>query len=278
MKIKIYDKLLLKKTGSLFMLIGSILSFIALFNNELISKNKLLVLLIWAIITVIYYAYSLISMCKIKKITLSIQGSTFEIKSGDIFESPNLKVINFNEYFDTQVDNKIIAKNSLNGKYILDILNNDIKELDVEIERQLASKVLANNDNRKLGKKKQYNLGEIVEYKDYLLTSFTKFTNDNRAILSLKDYLTFLMNFWDNLDKIYANRCVTITLFGSSSLTRFTDAYEINDQDLIEIIIWTFKISKIKFKYPTKITMVLSNDLIKKINLYKIKEMYKNGL
>ena len=260
------------------MLIGSILSFIALFNNELISKNKLLVLLIWAIITVIYYAYSLISMCKIKKITLSIQGSTFEIKSGDIFESPNLKVINFNEYFDTQVDNKIIAKNSLNGKYILDILNNDIKELDVEIERQLASKVLANNDNRKLGKKKQYNLGEIVEYKDYLLTSFTKFTNDNRAILSLKDYLTFLMNFWDNLDKIYANRCVTITLFGSSSLTRFTDAYEINDQDLIEIIIWTFKISKIKFKYPTKITMVLSNDLIKKINLYKIKEMYKNGL
>lgn len=278
MKIKIYDKLLLKKTGSLFMLIGSILSFIALFNNELISKNKLLVLLIWAIITVIYYAYSLISICKIKKITLSIQGSTFEIKSGDIFESPNLKVINFNEYFDTQVDNKIIAKNSLNGKYILDILNNDIKELDVEIERQLASKVLANNDNRKLGKKKQYNLGEIVEYKDYLLTSFTKFTNDNRAILSLKDYLTFLMNFWDNLDKIYANRCVTITLFGSSSLTRFTDAYEINDQDLIEIIIWTFKISKIKFKYPTKITMVLSNDLIKKINLYKIKEMYKNGL
>ena len=278
MKIKIYDKLLLKKTGSLFMLIGSILSFIALFNNEIISKNKLLVLLIWAIITVIYYAYSLISMCKIKKITLSIQGSTFEIKSGDIFESPNLKVINFNEYFDTQVDNKIIAKNSLNGKYILDILNNDIKELDVEIERQLASKVLANNDNRKLGKKKQYNLGEIVEYKDYLLTSFTKFTNDNRAILSLKDYLTFLMNFWDNLDKIYANRCVTITLFGSSSLTRFTDAYEINDQDLIEIIIWTFKISKIKFKYPTKITMVLSNDLIKKINLYKIKEMYKNGL
>ena len=90
--------------------------------------------------------------------------------------------------------------------------------------------------------------------------------------------MTFLMNFWDNLDKVYANRSVAITLFGSSSLTRFTDAYEINEQDLIEIIIWTFKISKIKFKYPTKITMVLSNDLISKINLYKIKEMYKNGL
>lgn len=278
MKIKCNDKILLIKTGSFFMMIGSILSFVALFDSELISKNKLITLLIWIAVTLIYYCYSLISMNSIKSITLSIQGSTFEIKSGNIFESSDLKVINFNEYFDTQVDNKIIAKNSLNGKFIGDILSNNTKELDSEIEKQLTGKIVANNKNRKLGKKKQYNLGEIVEYKDYLLTSLTKFTDDNRAILSLKDYLSFLMNFWDNLDKVYANRCVTITLFGSSSLTRFTDAYEINDQDLIEIIIWTFKISKIKFKYPTKITMVLSDDLIRKINLYKIKEMYKNGL
>lgn len=270
--------MLLIKTGSFFMLLGSVLSLITLFDNEIISKNKLITLLIWIGLTLVYYCYSLIKMNNIKNISLSIQGSTFEIKSGNIFESPNLKVINFNEYFDTQVDNKVIAKNSLNGKFILDILKNDTKEIDMEIEKQLADKIVSNNKDRKSGKKNKYNLGEIVEYKDYLLTSLTKFTDDNRAILSLKDYLSFLMNFWDNLDKIYANRCVTITLFGSSSLTRFTDAYEINDQDLIEIIIWTFKISKIKFKYPTKITMILSNDLISKINLYKIKEMYKNGL
>lgn len=278
MKIKFYDKMLLIKTGSFFMLLGSVLSLVTLFDNEIISKNKLITLLIWIGLTLVYYCYSLIKMNNIKNISLSIQGSTFEIKSGNIFESPNLKVINFNEYFDTQVDNKVIAKNSLNGKFILDILKNDTKEIDMEIEKQLADKIVSNNKDRKSGKKNKYNLGEIVEYKDYLLTSLTKFTDDNRAILSLKDYLSFLMNFWDNLDKIYANRCVTITLFGSSSLTRFTDAYEINDQDLIEIIIWTFKISKIKFKYPTKITMILSNDLITKINLYKIKEMYKNGL
>lgn len=187
-------------------------------------------------------------------------------------------MINFNEYFDTLVDNKIIAKNSLNGKFITDVLKSNTKNLDDEIEKQLSDKIIEINNKRKSGKKKKYKLGEIVEYEDYLLTSLTKFTIDNRAVLSLKEYLSFLMNFWDNLDKIYADRCVNITLFGSSSLTRFTDAYEINDQDLIEIIIWSFKISKIKFKYPTKITMILSNDIIKKINLYKIKEMYKNGL
>ena len=82
------------------------------------------------------------------------------------------------------------------------------------------------------------------------------------------------MNFWNNLDIIYADRKVVITLFGSSSLTRFTDAYNINEQELLEIVIWTFKISKIKFKYPTTITLVLSKELLSKINLNKIKEMY----
>ena len=260
------------------MMIGTILGFVALFYNELIIKYKLIVMLVWLIMVVIYYTYSLVKMNKMKSISLSIHGSNFEIKSGNIFESPELKVINFNEYFDTQVDYKIIAKNSLNGQFIQKVLNNNTEKLDKEIETQLKEKTVEINDNRKLGKKNKYNLGEIVVYEDYLLTSLTKFTEDNRATISLKEYLEFLMNFWDNLDKIYSGRSVVISLFGSSSLTRFTDAYEISDQDLIEIIIWTFKISKIKFKYPSKITMLLSNNLINKINLYKIKEMYKNGL
>ena len=109
----------------------------------------------------------------------------------------------------------------------------------------------------------------------FLLTALTKFDDDNRAYIELKDYLSFLMSFWNNLDKIYADRSVVITLFGSSALTRITDVYDITEQQLLEIIIWTFKISKIKFKYPTTITLVLTRDLLKKINLNKIKEMYK---
>lgn len=278
MKVKFNDKALLKKVESCFMMIGTILGFAALFYNELIIKYQLIIILSWLIMIISYYTYSFVKMNKMKSISLSIHGSTFEIKSGNIFESPELKVINFNEYFDTQVDDKIIAKNSLNGQFIQRILNNNTEKLDKEIEIQLKEKIVEKNDSRKLGKKKKYNLGEIVVYEEYLLTSLTKFTEDNRATISLKEYLEFLMNFWDNLDKIYSGRSVAITLFGSSSLTRFADAYEISDQDLIEIIIWTFKISKIKFKYPSKITMLLSDNLINKINLYKIKEMYKNGL
>lgn len=278
MKTKIYDKQLLLMIGRFTMLLCSILSIIALFDANFIENNKIIIIIITLVLVISYYIYKIIIINNLKKITLNIYGSTFEIVEGNIFEQSDLKVINFNEYFDTLVDDRIIAKNSLNGKYILEKLNNDVSKIDKEIDRQLLGKCIEENNKRKNGKKKKYNLGEIVEYEQYLLTSLTKFTDDNRAILSLKEYLSFLMNFWDNLDKIYANRNVSITLFGSSSLTRFTDAYEINEQDLLEIIIWSFKISKIKFKYPTKITLVLSKDLLAKINLYKVKEMYKNGL
>lgn len=278
MKIKLYDKSLLLSTGRFTMLIGSVLSIIALFDPLLISDNKKLVIVISLILVFLFYLIKIIYINKLKNISLNLYGSTFEIREGNIFEQNGLKVINFNEYFDTIVDNRIIAKNSLNGRYIINTLNGEVKELDKAIDKQLKEKSIEENKFRPVGKKKKYNLGEIVEYNDYILTSLTKFTDDNRAVLSLKEYLSFLMNFWDNLDKIYANRNVNITLFGSSSLTRFTDAYEINEQDLIEIIIWSFKISKIKFKYPTKITLVLSKELLSKINLYKVKEMYKNGL
>lgn len=124
----------------------------------------------------------------------------------------------------------------------------------------------------------QYELGEMVEYEDYLLTSFSKFDMDNRANLNLKQFMEFLINFWNNLDVIYANREVNITLFGSSSLTRFTNMLNITDEELVNAIIWTFKISKIKFRHPNKIRLVLDENTYKNINLYKIKEINKYGV
>lgn len=271
------DKKLLKSTFSFLMLEGSILGVVSIFINEIIIKYSWAVITIIFILMFVYYFGLLYHVNHLKKLSLKIKTSTFEIKSGDIFKEDVLKVINFNEYFDTQVDNRIIAENSLNGAFINNYVN-DVKELDSHIANELKDIKGELNKKRKKGKIIKYPLGTIVEYNGFLLTSFTKFDDDNKANLDLKEYLLFLMNFWDNLTKVYAGRSVAITLFGSSNLTQFNDANNISDQDLIEIIIWIFKVSKIKFKYPTKITLVLTDDLLKKINLYEVKEMYDNGI
>ena len=89
-------------------------------------------MLIGAIVIIIaFYIVSLIRANTLKKIKLNIKGSDFIIKQGDIFLQEGLKVINFNEYFDTIVDNKIIAKNSLNGEFITEKVK-DLEKLDAQ--------------------------------------------------------------------------------------------------------------------------------------------------
>lgn len=278
MKVNFFNKKLLEKTFSFLLLEGSILGIISIFFNDFILKYNIWFMLGYVLILIIYHIIMYLYANYLKNISLKIKTSTFEIKTGDIFEQDKLKVINFNEYFDTVVDNRLIAENSLNGKFIKEKVA-DVTGLDEIIKQSLANTNSLVNNDRKNGKKEKYELGTVVEYnQEYLLTALTKFDDDNRANLELKDYLIFLMNFWNNLDKIYANRSVAITLFGSSSITRFNDANDITDQDLVEIIIWTFKVSKIKFKYPTTISLILSEDLINRINLYEIKERYKDGI
>lgn len=96
-------------------------------------------MLIGAIVIIIaFYIVSLIRANTLKKIKLNIKGYDFIIKQGDIFLQEGLKVINFNEYFDTIVDNKIIAKNSLNRKFITEKVK-DLEKLDSTIDEQLLN-------------------------------------------------------------------------------------------------------------------------------------------
>lgn len=269
MKVKFYDFSLLKKYINILSVINLLFTTVLIFF-DIPQKNKVPSFIAFIIVNSIIYLIMLVQANKMSKLKLEVDGSTIEIREGNIFEEDNLKVINFNEYFDTKVDNNVIAENTRNGQFIKKYVDN-IEELDMLIEEKLE--YIEYNDNRKNGKKKKYLLGEIIEYKDFLITSLSKFDDNNRANLTLKEYIGFLMNFWNNLDVIYANRNVSMTIFGSG-ITRFKDITYISEQELLEIMIWSFKISKVKFKYPTKVSIIIPKEKINKINLYKIKEEF----
>ncbi|WP_419393431.1 macro domain-containing protein [Cytobacillus praedii] len=210
---------------------------------------------------------------------LTINNSTVTIKVGDVFEESGLKVIAFNEYFDTQVDNKIISEATLNGIYLKNMIQ-DVKVLDQQIEQDehLNSDGIkvGYNETRSRGKKAKYRLGTIFQHGEYLLTAFSKFDNKNRAYLQMNDYINFLLNFWNEVDIVYNGRSIVIPLLGSG-LTRFKKYEMITDQELLELLIWSFKISKIKFTYPSTVSIIIHESKKDKINFYKIKEQ-TNGL
>lgn len=214
----------------------------------------------------------------LNKIDINVEGSDVTIKVGDIFQQKGLKAIAFNEYFDTQVDNKIIAEGSLNGIFIKKHLNEPVSKLDQYIESYSFDdrEILATDHTRKYGKRVRYQIGTICLYNDYLLTAFSKFDESNKAHLTMPEYLEFLINFWDKVNNVYGQRNVSTPIFGSG-ITRIKGHKNISDEDLLKLMLWTFRISEMRFKYPAKLSVVIHKDKINKMNLLDIQSA-KNGI
>ena len=201
---------------------------------------------------------------------LLINDTDVEIVFGDIFVQDGIKVIAFNEYFDTQVDNRIISETSLNGQYIL-YHSYGKKHIDKVIanEKHLEEAVVERNVHRKQGGKQiKYRLGTICPINDYFVMAFTHFDENDRAYLSLEDYVTCLMHMWTELDCLYAGKPINITLLGSG-ITRFNNSL-ISEQELLHLIVRTFEISKIKFGNKSSLKILLDKRIEDKINLYVI--------
>lgn len=276
-KVNFFDKRVIKKFLEITAVVSGTLSFIVIFVDvpaEWKLKAGLAFLAILALTYVVIWLWS----NNLNSIDINVEGSDVAIKTGDIFQQPGLKAIAFNEYFDTQVDNKIIGETSLNGVFIQKHLGVPISELDRYIEEYAfdESEVLEENEARKYGKNKRYQIGTICLYKDYLLTAFSKFDENNKALLTMPEYLEFLINFWDKVNNVYAQQSVSTTIFGSG-ITRIKGHKNISDEDLLKIMLWTFRISEMRFKYPAKLTIVIHKDKIDQINLLDIKSA-RNGV
>lgn len=272
-KIGYFDKRLLKNFLNIVLIISTVSSLFFIFFH-IPDKCKLYSGIVCFIILLGIYSYLWYKANNMNSVSLNINETVIDIEIGDIFNETGIKVIPFNEYFDTIIDDVIISKNSLNGIFINKIINEkrvNLEELNKKIENELSDKKIIINHNRKKGKKIKYKLGTIFEYDDYFLTAMTKFDNDNRAKISQKEFLEFLLEFWENIDIKYNNRKIIVPLLGSG-ITRFEK--NIKPQELLSQIIWIFKLSQISLKSGLKI--IIHENMKEQINLYEIKEILTN--
>ena len=276
MKVKFFDKSVRNKFWFYFSVISGILSFVLLFDivpDEYKKYLRCFGFLTFGILIITY----IVIWCRANSLTnidIDIDGSNVNIKSGDLFTEQGFKVIPFNEYFDTVVDDKIISNSSLNGIYIKKEFNEDIHKLDKFIvDNSDELDILNKNTSRRLGGKiVKFKLSTIFVYEDFILTAFSKFDEHNKATLTMPEYIEFLINFWDRVNRVYAQKTVSVPVFGSG-ITRIKEHKNISDEDLLKIMLWTFKLSEMKFKYPAKLTIVVHEDKIGQINLFNIKSI-----
>ena len=172
----------------------------------------------------------------------------------------------------------LISERSLNGIFLSTKLNGTIQDLDAEIERHPfdEGEILQQEVRRTAGKSVRFKLGTIFVKDDFLLTAMSKFDSSNRANLTMPEYLEFLINFWDRVNKVYAQRSVVAPIFGSG-ITRIRGHRNISDEDLLKIMLWTFRISEMRFKYPARLTIVVHESKINQVNFLDLKTL-RNGV
>ncbi|MBC7525640.1 MAG: hypothetical protein H7239_14545 [Flavobacterium sp.] len=276
MKVNFFDKGVTNKFWAYFSVIYGVLSFILLFNiipEDYKECLKYFGYLSFFILIIIYLIIWYMAN-KLTNIDIDIDGSKVNIKCGDLFSEDGLKTIAFNDYFDTIVDDKIISNKSLNGIFINKYFSGKIQELDnFIIEKSDELDVINKQVNRRLGGKTvQFKLSTIFVYEEFILTAFSKFDEHNKATLTMPEYIEFLINFWDRVNRVYSQKSVSVPVFGSG-ITRIKEHKNISDEDLLKIMLWTFKLSEMKFKHPAKLTIVIHKDKIGQINLFNIKSI-----
>lgn len=273
MKVSIFDKDILKQFSNICATITAILSAVLIFL-DIPNQWRITSGVVYIVFLSVIYIFLWIRANRLRQIDIKIGITTVVIKSGDIFKEDGLKAIAFNEYFDTRVDDKIIAKKSLNGQFILNHID-DVDKLnsDIESDDDLKNSIIGKEVKRKQGKTTKYKLGSSILIDDeYILTAFSRFNKNNQAELTIQEYVNFLLTFWNEINRLYAQRSVTVPVFGAG-ITRFKNGFEdIDINELLRIMIWTFKISKIKFAYPAKLTIIVHDDLLSQVNLYELRE------
>lgn len=279
MKVKVtfFDRNVIKRSVKLIAGASTVLSAVLLFVN-IPANYKILAGIAFLAVLALIHVVTWVRANRLREISIEIEGSTVNIVTGDIFKQEGLKAIAFNEYLDTQVDNVIISKVSLNGKFIESELKDTVAVLDAHIANFSFDDedIVGTKVQRRSGKTTRYRLGTICVYNDYLLTAFARFDTNNQANLTMPEYLEFLINFWDKVNKVYAQQSVSTTIFGSG-ITRIKGHRTISDEDLLKIMLWTFRISEMRFKYPAKLTIVIHEDKVDQINLLDIASV-KNGV
>lgn len=201
-------------------------------------------------------------------VEMKVGGNTVVIEEGDLFACEGWKVIPFNEFFDTRVNDVIISRNSLNGVFIERYVE-DPQELETLLLKSDGGPFDRGIDASIPRRERSRELGCVKRYKgEYLLLAFTKFDEFEQAYLSIADYEQCLMNMWQEISRTYAGKRVNLPLLGSG-ITRFPGSKERSYDELLRCMLCTLQSAGCNLRAP--IHIVLTESALKEVNLYELK-------
>lgn len=185
--------------------------------------------------------------------SICIKGNNYSIKVeyGDLFKMHDCKkVIPFDECFTTSVGESPsdINPGSLCVQYLIKYPIHDMQSLIDDSDLKPA------RSKSKYQNKVRYDSGRLIQRDDYLLMAFAKLDKDGIGRLSRDELLECLSMLCREIDKYYGQKDVCIPILGSG-VTRI-DGASLTQQELLDIIIGSYRLSTHKIKYPCQLHIV----------------------
>ena len=248
-------------------------------ENWLGTRTWCLTLGILAVIAVLcaYFAWSQTDLKESISIKIS-PNLRVNVFKGDLFKQKSIVVIPVNEYFDTRVDDVIIAHRTIHGKFIDNNFQNNENALYELILRQLTGVEYEENNNRihAGARTRKYPIGTCADIQIgdtiYVLFALTHFDQEDRANLPKEEFSSAIIQLMDHLRTIANNRPVYMPLFGTG-LARLNETHQ---------RVLLFIIDTISFSCPWAINaglniVIYPTDMIK-VNLNKVEDFFSETL
>lgn len=202
-------------------------------------------------------------------VTIKGDNYTIRVEYGNILKTKKCKrVINFDECFTTKVGTGIadIKPMSICGQYLL-------AHPDLNMQQLIESaKISPAQTCSKYQSKIRYRSGTIVPNDDDLLMAFAKLDARGKGrFFSRDEYVECLDYLWKEIANYYGEKDVCIPILGAgTTVIDGGSGASISQQDLLNMIIWSYKLSSHKIKAPHKLRIICKKNgdfSINKINL-----------
>ena len=188
-------------------------------------------------------------------VTIKGQNYLIRVEYGNILRKKNCKkVINFDECFTTKVGNAIadINPGSICGQYLK-------KHSDLDVQQLIkVAQIKPARSKSKYQHKIRYDSGTIVPNGDDLLMAFAKLDERGKGrFFSRDEYLQCLDLLWKEIENYYSERDVCVPILGAgTTLIDGGAGASISQQDLLDMMIWSYKLSSHKIKAPYKLCII----------------------
>lgn len=186
-----------------------------------------------------------------RRIIIKGNNYSIQIKYGNLLKMDDCKkVIPFDECFTTSVGDSPsdINPKSICGQYLSE---NPIQDMQNLIENANLKPAKSKSEYQN---KERYDTGKLVPNGDDLLMAFAKLDKEGSGRLSRDEFIDGLSMLWKEIDKFYGQKDVCIPVLGSG-VTRM-DGASLTQQELLDIIIASYRLSAHKMKYPCELHIV----------------------